>query len=112
MKQLRPEYTNDPRYRSLFFKEYECGKAISHPYVVRYTDIGEDEEGLYIIMEYVNGTSLKEKLQCEPAYFASEENQYKLILQLLEALEVLHLQNIIYIDLSPTNILPPRRPMM
>lgn len=105
MKQLRPEYTNDPRYRSLFFKEYECGKAISHPYVVRYTDIGEDEEGLYIIMEYVNGTSLKEKLQCEPAYFASEENLYKLILQLLEALEVLHLQNIIYIDLSPTNIL-------
>ena len=54
MKQLRPEYASDPRYRSLFFKEYECGKAISHPYVVRYTDIGEDEEGLYIIMEYVH----------------------------------------------------------
>ena len=69
MKQLRPEYANDPRYRSLFFKEYECGKAISHPYVVRYTDIGEDEEGLYIIMEYVNGISLKEMLLHEPTYF-------------------------------------------
>ena len=105
MKQLRPEYASDPRYRSLFFKEYECGKAISHPYVVRYTDIGEDEEGPYIIMEYVNGISLKEKLLHEPSYFASEENLYKLILQLLEALEVLHQQNIVYMDLSTNNIL-------
>ena len=105
MKQLRPEYASDPRYRSLFFKEYECGKAISHPYVVRYTDIGEDEEGLYIIMEYVNGTSLKEKLQHEPTYFAEEANLYKLVLQLLEALQILHRQNVVYMDLSPTNIL-------
>ena len=105
MKQLRPEYTNDPRYRSLFFKEYECGKAISHPYVVSYTDIGEDEEGLYIIMEYVNGISIKEKLQHEPTYFAEEASLYKLVLQLLEALQILHQQNVVYMDLSPTNIL-------
>ena len=105
MKQLRPEYANDPRYRSLFFKEYECGKAISHPYVVRYTDIGEDEEGLYIIMEYVNGISLKEMLLHEPTYFDKEENLYKLVLQLLEALQILHQQNVVYMDLSPTNIL-------
>ena len=105
MKQLRPEYASDPRYRSLFFKEYECGKAISHPYVVRYTDIGEDEEGLYIIMEYVNGISLKEMLLHEPTYFDKEENLYKLVLQLLEALQILHQQNVVYMDLSPTNIL-------
>ena len=105
MKQLRPEYANDPRYRSLFFKEYECGKAISHPYVVSYTDICEDEEGLYIIMEYVNGISIKDKLQYEPTYFAKEANLYKLVLQLLEALQILHQQNVVYMDLSPTNIL-------
>lgn len=105
MKQLRPEYSNDPRYRSLFFKEYECGKAISHPYVVRYTDMGEDEEGLYIIMEYVNGISIKEKLLHEPTYFEKEENLYKLVQQLLEALQTLHQQNVVYMDMSPTNIL-------
>lgn len=105
MKQLRPEYSNDPRYRSLFFKEYECGKAISHPYVVRYTDMGEDEEGLYIIMEYVNGSSIKEKLLHEPTYFEKEENLYKLVQQLLEALQTLHQQNVVYMDMSPTNIL-------
>ena len=105
MKQLRPEYASDPRYRSLFFKEYECGKAISHPYVVRYTDIGEDEEGLYIIMEYVNGISIKEMLLHEPTYFDKEENLYKLVLQLLEALQILHQQNVVYMDLSPANIL-------
>ena len=105
MKQLRPEYKNDPRYRALFFKEYENGKAIKHPYVVEYTSINENEDGLYIIMEYVNGTSLREKIEHEPNFFESKENIYKMLTQLLEALKTLHNRNIIYLDLSPNNIL-------
>ena len=66
MKQLREEYASDPRHRSMFFKEYEAGKGISSPYVVEYIGINEDSYGLYIIMDYVNGVTLKEKLQNEP----------------------------------------------
>ena len=105
MKQLRAEYAADPRYRSMFFKEYENGKAIKHPYVVEYTSINENEDGLYILMEYVNGITLADKLRTEPEYFATEKNIYLLVEQLLEALRAMHACNIIYLDLSPNNII-------
>ena len=105
MKQLRDEYKDDPRYRALFFKEYENGKSVKHPYVVEYTSINEDEDGLYILMEYVNGVTLKDKLQNEPEFFKVKKNLYLFVEQLLEALKALHRQNIIYLDFSPKNIL-------
>lgn len=105
MKQLRDEYKDDPRCRALFFKEYENGKSVRHPYVVEYTSINEDEDGLYILMEYVNGVTLKDKLQNEPEFFKVKKNLYLFVEQLLEALKALHKHNIIYLDLSPKNIL-------
>lgn len=105
MKQLRDEFKDDPRCRALFFKEYENGKSIRHPYVVEYTSINEDEDGLYILMEYVNGVTLKDKLASEPEFFTVRKNLYLFVEQLLEALKALHSQNIIYLDLSPKNIL-------
>ena len=105
MKQLREEYAADPRYRSMFFKEYEAGKGISCPNVVDYISINEDSHGLYIIMDYVNGVTLKEKLQSEPEYFRNEKNLYLFIEQLLAALSVMHSKNIIHLDLAPSNIL-------
>lgn len=105
MKQLRDEFKDDPRCRALFFKEYENGKSIRHPYVVEYTSINEDEDGLYILMEYVNGVTLKDKLASEPEFFRVKKNLYLFVEQLLEALKALHGQNIIYLDLSPKNIL-------
>ena len=59
MKQLRPEYQSVLRYRTIFHKEYELGCKISSPYVVKYESIGENESGLYILMEYINGVSVE-----------------------------------------------------
>ena len=105
MKLLREEYAADPRYRSMFLKEYEAGKGISSPYVVEYIGINEDRYGLYIIMDYVNGVTLKEKLHSEPEYFRNEKNLYLFVEQLLAALSVMHSKNIIHLDLAPSNIL-------
>lgn len=105
MKQLRSEYTALPRYRAMFFKEFECGKAVRHPNVVEYLSISENENGLCIIMEYVNGMTLKEKLASEPEYFRNEENVYKFLTQLLDGLSALHILNILYLDFSPANIM-------
>ena len=105
MKQLREEYAADPRCRSMFFKEYEAGKSISSPYVVEYMDIKEENGGVCIIMEYVNGVTLKEKLHSEPEYFRNEKNLYLFVEQLLAALNVLHCNNIIHMDLTPANIM-------
>ena len=104
-KRLRPELCGDQRYRDLFYKEYNTGKRIDSPYIVKYIDIKDDTDGLCLIMEYVNGHTLKEKLEEEPKYFKRNENIKKLLLQLCEALHALHRENVVYLDINPNNII-------
>lgn len=108
VKQLRPELRNDARYREIFTKEYNTGKSIKSPYIVEYVDIKEGEYGPYILMEYVNGVTLKEKIEAEPEYFSTEANLKKFMLQLCEALHTAHSNNVIHLDINPNNILVSR----
>lgn len=105
MKQLRPELQNDKHCREAFIKEYHSGCGIKSPYVVKYIDLREDTHGIYILMEYVNGATLKEKSRREPKYFLYKKNIHKLLLQLCYALKALHKDNVVHLDLSPNNIL-------
>ena len=105
MKKLRPELRNDNRYRELFYKEYNTGKDIYSPYIVRYLDIRDNADETCIIMEYVNGCSLKEKIDKEPEYFEKEENIKRVLLQLCEALQALHKENVVHLDITPSNII-------
>lgn len=105
MKKLRPEFSNEQCYRELFFKEFNTGKGIKSPFVVEYIDIKDDTDGLYILMEYVSGSTLKEKIEKEPEYFLRKENCEKLLLQLCHALRALHKENIVHLDINPGNII-------
>ncbi|MBO5664095.1 MAG: leucine-rich repeat protein [Bacteroidales bacterium] len=105
MKQLRAEYLNDPRFRLIFEKEFKEGIQIEHPNIVRYKEWGENSQGPYILMEYVSGETLQEKLSNDPAYFRDEKHLEKLLLQLLDALHCLHEHHIVYCDLKPSNIM-------
>ena len=105
MKKLRPEFSNDESYRLLFYKEFNTGKTIKSPYVVDYVEINDDEEGLYILMEYVSGSTLKQKIEREPEYFLQEENVWKLLLHLCEAVKALHHENVLHLDISPDNLM-------
>lgn len=105
MKCLRPELQGDGRYRDAFFKEFEAGKTVDSPYIVKYVDIIEDNDGLYILTEYINGCTLCKKLEKEPDYFSQGENLKRFIQQLCKALEALHSKNIVHLDISPNNIL-------
>ena len=105
MKRLRSEFSSDSRYREAFFKEYEAGKSISTPFVPKYVSIEDDADGLYILMEYVNGVTLEEKLSAEPEFFHKRQNVKKLLVQLSQALQVLHKRGIVHLDIKPENIL-------
>ena len=105
VKQLRPEYSGDKRYREAFRKEYEVGKSIDCPYIVKYVAMEEGADGLCILMEYVNGVTLAEKQASEPEYFRKEQHVKKLLLQVAQALAVLHRRNIVHMDIKPENIL-------
>ena len=105
MKQLRSELFPNQGNRALFHKEYELGKKIESPYVVKYYDICESDDRLYILMEYVQGVTVDEKLTKEKGFFANEQNLWKFTLQLLEGLKAFHSNGIAYVDVSPNNIM-------
>ena len=80
MKKLRPEFSKDESYRLLFYKEFNTGKTIKSPYVVEYVEINDDEDGVYILMEYVSGSTLKQKIEHEPEYFLQEGQRLEIAL--------------------------------
>lgn len=63
MKKLQPELCSVARYLNAFHKDHKTGKSIKSPYIVGYHDIKDDSDGLYILMEYIQGATLKEKLK-------------------------------------------------
>ena len=65
MKKLRPELRGDKLCHEVFAKEFNTGKGIKSPYVAKYIDMKDDGDGLYIIMEYVSGKTLKEKIAAQ-----------------------------------------------
>lgn len=105
MKQLRPEHIDNPRYNLILKKEYEIGHRIEHPNIVSYKEMGVNGDGPYILMEYVTGETLAEKLESEPSYFRNDANLSKFFNQLLDALECMHRHNIVHCDLKPENIM-------
>lgn len=104
-KQLKEKHRKDLRCRMSLYKEFNVGHLIDSPFIVKYKEINEDENGVFVLMEHVNGMSLAEKIETEPAYFANTGNILKLLRQLLNALKTLHKNNVAYLDLKPENIM-------
>jgi serine/threonine protein kinase len=104
-KQLKPEYKNFQLYRSALRKEYELGSRIDCPYVVHYSDIGEDRDGPYILTDYVDGQPLSKFIDDNPDYFKSRHARKRFTDELLSAVECLHTHQILHLDLTPSNIL-------
>ena len=101
LKRLKPQYAADPRYQEAFRKEFETGYRLEHPNLVRY--ISFDDDG--ILMEYVDGETLTQRMARQPDYFHSRKNVNKFIHQLLDAVGYLHSHQVLHLDLKPDNIL-------
>ena len=106
LKRLKAEYAGDIRYQEAFRKEFETGYRLEHPNLVRYLSL--DKDG--ILMEYVDGETLSQRLTKNPDYFKQRKNSDKLIRQLLSALQYLHNHQVLHLDLKPDNILLTRLP--
>ena len=62
-KRLHQHFRGDPRFRSMFVDEARLAGLVRHPNVVGVSDIGEDEDGPYLIMDYVEGVSLSKAIR-------------------------------------------------
>jgi len=101
LKQLKPQYANDVRYRLALQKEFETGYRLEHPHLVRYISL--NAEG--ILMEYVDGDTLTRVLNDQPSYFHRRDRLHLFLRQLFEAVQYLHEHQILHLDLKPDNIL-------
>lgn len=100
LKRLKPAFANDIRYQEAFQKEFETGYRLEHPHIVRYVSLSD--EG--ILMEYVDGETLKQRIDSHPEYF-NKKNSEKLLRQLLDAVGYLHAHQVLHLDLKPDNIM-------
>lgn len=101
LKRLKSEYAGDIRYQEALRKEFETGYRLEHPNLVRYISLDNDS----ILMEYVEGETLSQRLATNPDYFKNRRNTDKFIRQLLDVIEYLHSHQVLHLDLKPDNIL-------
>ena len=105
MKRLRREYADNPRYLELFRKEFETGQRLTHEHLVKYVSMGEDVDGCYIVMEYIDGETLGDRMMKNPSYFSNPKHVRRFFSQLLECLGYLHHHQVLHLDLKPDNIM-------
>ena len=101
LKRLKPQFLGDIRYVEAQRKEFETGYRLEHPNIVRYISLSS--EG--ILMEYVDGETLTDRLHAHPDYFRSRQNADKFLRQLLDAVGYLHAHQVLHLDLKPDNIM-------
>lgn len=102
LKGLKPEHQHKEVYVSLLTKEFELGVRMDHPNIVHtFSKENDPVAGPCIVMEYVDGLTLKEYLTQNPSCLARK----RIMRELIEAMAYYHSLQIIHRDLKPDNIL-------
>lgn len=103
VKLLSPELSRQEEFVARFYREFEAASKLQHPNIVKTLDTGEENQTHFLVMEYVQGNSLKKILDQKQKL--TEEETIPLICQLLDALEYLHQRKLIHRDIKPDNLL-------
>ena len=103
VKVLRPEFNEDSEFISRFQREAEAASKMTHHNIVNLLDVGMDGENRYLVMEYVQGKTLKEVIQERGKLSAPLACQ--IAIRILSALEHAHRNGIVHRDIKPQNIL-------
>ncbi|MEX1029204.1 MAG: Stk1 family PASTA domain-containing Ser/Thr kinase [Paenibacillaceae bacterium] len=103
VKVLRQQYTNDDDFIRRFRREAQAAASLSHPNIVSIYDVGQDDDVYYIVMEYIEGSTLNDKIK-EKAPLQIEEAVH-IASQICDALDHAHQNEIIHRDIKPHNIL-------
>ena len=103
IKILRGDLANDEKFVRRFQREALSASSLSHPNIVQMYDVGEDNGNYYIVMEYVEGKTLKQLLKKRGSLTLSES--IDIMLQLTDGMAHAHDSYIIHRDLKPQNIM-------
>ncbi len=103
IKVLRPEFSQDEEFLNRFQREAEAASKVSHHNIVNLLDVGMDGDSRYLVMEYVQGKTLKEVIRQKGKLPYTTAVQ--IAIRILSALQHTHRNGIIHRDIKPQNIL-------
>ncbi|EIJ81545.1 serine/threonine protein kinase with PASTA sensor(s) [Bacillus methanolicus PB1] len=103
VKMLRLDFANDEEFIRRFHREAQSATSLAHPNIVSIYDVGEENDLYYIVMEYVDGQTLKQYIQQNSPI--PTETALEIMQQLTSAISHAHQNDIIHRDIKPHNIL-------
>ncbi|AXI78643.1 Stk1 family PASTA domain-containing Ser/Thr kinase [Peterkaempfera bronchialis] len=107
VKTLRADMARDPSFQARFRREAQSAASLNHPSIVAVYDTGEDYmDGVsipYIVMEYVDGSTLRELLHSGRRLLP--ERALEMTIGILQALEYSHRNGIVHRDIKPANVM-------
>jgi serine/threonine-protein kinase len=103
IKMLHPRLAADPRLLKRLTREAHLAAKLSHNNIVQAIDVGAAGSLHYFVMEYVEGTTIKQELEAGKIY--SEHDAIEIVLQVAQALQHAHRRGLIHRDVKPANII-------
>ena len=103
IKVLRPEYESDEEFVRRFSREAEAASKVSHENIVNMLDVGTDGDVRYIVMEFVDGQTLKDMIRQQG--YINPDTAIRMTIRILAAVDHAHRNGIVHRDIKPQNIL-------
>ena len=103
IKFLKPEYSSDPKCVTNFRKEAESCAGLTHPNIVSVYDVGDEGDLHYIVMELVEGITLKRYIEKRGQLDLKEA--IGIAIQIAQGLEAAHAKHVVHRDIKPQNII-------
>ncbi len=101
LKVMSADYSKDPNFRKRFVRESRINAQLSHPNIVQVYDVGLHENYLYLVMEYLRGGDLNDKLKTG----LHIQDLIRVVRDISRALDFAHDKGYIHRDIKPENIL-------